>query len=257
VTLPQAVALGLLHGPAELAPVSSSAHATLLAWRRGWRYGELDAASRKRFEVALHAGSAAASLWRARRALTGTPAATVVAACVPPALAGALLQRPIEERLGTPAGIAAGLLAGSAAMALADVLGPRTRLRTQAGLRDGLALGLAQAAALAPGVSRSGAARAAARWRGFAPAEARSLADAVGVPVTLGALALKGREARHAERSQWPALAVGAGASLCSALASAPLAARVERSGSLLPYCTYRIVLATAVIRRLRQNAWT
>jgi undecaprenyl-diphosphatase len=257
VTLPQAVALGLLHGPAELAPVSSSAHTTLLAWRRGWGYRELEPAARKRFEVALHAGTAAASLWHARRALADTPTGTLVAACVPPALAGALLQRQIEQRLGTPAGIAAGLLAGSAAMALADVLGPRTRLQTQAGLRDGLVLGLAQAAALAPGVSRSGAARAAARWRGFAPAEARSLADAVGVPVTLGALALKGREALRGERGEWPALAAGAAASLGSALASAPLAARGQRSGSLLPYCVYRTAVASAVIRRLRQNART
>ncbi|HEY1774525.1 MAG TPA: undecaprenyl-diphosphate phosphatase [Solirubrobacteraceae bacterium] len=255
MTLPQAVALGLLHGPAELAPVSSSAHTTLLAWRRGWGYGELEPAARKRFEVALHAGTAVATLWRARGALTDTPVSALVAASLPPALAGALLQRPIERRLGTPAGIAAGLLAGSAAMALADVLGSRQRLHTQARGRDGLILGLAQAAALIPGVSRSGAARAAARARGFAPPEARVLADAVGVPITLGALALKGREALRGERSEWAGLAVGATASLGSALASAPLAARAQGRASLLPYCAYRTAVASAVIRRLRQNA--
>ena len=255
MTLPQAVALGLAHGPAELAPVSSSAHATLLAWGLGWRYGELDPAARKRFEVALHAGTAAASLWLARRELASTPAATVAAATLPAAIAGALLARPIEQRLGSPAKIAAGLLAGSAAMGLADALGRRERTRAQAGIGDGLAIGLAQAAALFPGVSRSGAARAAARLRGFAPAEAHALADAAGVPVTLGALAFKGREALRGDRSEWPALAAGAGASLCSALASAPLLARPQRAQTLLPYCAYRVVLASAVIRRLRQNA--
>jgi len=31
-----ALALGLLHGPAELLPVSSSAHVTLVPWLLGW-----------------------------------------------------------------------------------------------------------------------------------------------------------------------------------------------------------------------------
>ena len=246
--------LGLLHGPAELAPVSSSGHTTLLAWRRGWRYGELDADARKRFEVALHAGTAAASLWLARRELTSTPPAVIALACVPPALAGALLQRPIERRLGTPASIAAGLLAGAAAMAIAERHGATNRTRAQAGPRDALALGVAQAAALVPGVSRSGAARAAARWRGFAPGEAWALSDAVGLPITLGALALKGREALRSDRSEWASLGAGAAASLFSTLASASLLRAPARGGSLLPYSAYRAAVASAVIRRLRQN---
>jgi len=255
VTVRQAVLLGLLHGPAELAPVSSSGHTTLLAWRRGWRYGELDADARKRFEVALHAGTATASLWLHRRELASTPPAVIALACVPPALAGALLERPIERRLGTPGSIAAGLLAGAGAMALAEWRGGSGRTRGQAGLRDGLALGLAQSAALVPGVSRSGAARAAARWRGFAPGEARALSDAVGLPVTLGALALKGREALASDRSEWASLGAGAAASFCSTVVSASLLRAPARAGSLLPYSAYRAALASAVIRRLRQNA--
>ena len=247
--------LGLLHGPAELAPVSSSGHTTLLAWGRGWDYGELDADARKRFEVALHAGTAAASLWLARRELASTPPAVIALACVPPALAGVLLERPIERRLGTPGSIAAGLLAGAAAMAVAERRGGRGRTRAQAGLRDGLALGVAQAAALIPGVSRSGAARAAARWRGFAPGEARALSDAVGLPITLGALALKGREALGGDRSEWASMGAGAAASFCSTFASASLLRSRGRGGSLLPYCAYRAAVASAVIRRLRQNA--
>ena len=243
-----------MHGPAELAPVSSSGHTTLLAWRRGWRYGELDADARKRFEVALHAGTAAASLWLARRELASTPPGVIVLACLPPALAGALMQRPIERRLGTPGSIAAGLLAGAGAMALAELHGASGRTRAQAGLRDGLALGAAQAAALVPGVSRSGAARATARWRGFAPGEAWALSDAVGLPITLAALALKGREALRSEHSEWASLGAGAAASFCSTLATAPLLRAPARGGSLLPYSAYRAAVASAVIRRLRQN---
>src|SRR5256885_17117849 len=60
--LPHALALGVLHGPAELLPVSSSGHVALVPWLMGWSYAELDGELRKAFEVALHAGTAAALL---------------------------------------------------------------------------------------------------------------------------------------------------------------------------------------------------
>jgi undecaprenyl-diphosphatase len=248
-------------------PISSSGHTTLLAWRRGWDHDALDPAARKRFEVALHAGTTAALLILIRRdrtaalrrgAPTASPAAVVAIACIPPALAGKLLERSIERRLGTPPTIAAALGAGALAMAAADRRGDRapTRTRTDAGLGDGVALGAAQALALIPGVSRSGATRAAARWRGFSRVESDALAAAVGLPITLGALALKGREAAlRADRSEWTALGAGALAAFSSTLASSRLIARVGRERSLLPYAGYRVVVATAVIRRIRQNA--
>jgi undecaprenyl-diphosphatase len=257
--------LGLLHGPAELAPVSSSGHTALLAWYRGWNYGSLDAAAGKRFEVALHAGTTAALLIVNRRELVAIvhrrpPGASlrlggvVALATLPPALAGALLREPIERRLGTPATIAAALAGGSLAMAIAERRGGTERSGEDAGVIDGLALGGAQAVALIPGVSRSGATRAVARWRGFAPAEAAALSGAVGLPVTLGALALKGAQARRSARSEWATLGAGALASFSSTLAGAAAMRRGDRQGSLLPYAGYRLVLAAAVVRRLRQN---
>ncbi len=171
-----------------------------------------------------------------------------------PAIAGKLIQGPIERHLGTPPTIAAGLVGGSVAMALADLLGDRRRTRAQAGAADGIALGVAQAFALIPGVSRSGATRAAARWRGFSPIEADALSSAVGLPVTLGALALKGRQAPGSARSEWVPLGAGALAAFASTLASGALLRRLGRGRSLLPYAAYRIAVAAAVIRRLRQN---
>ena len=55
-----ALALGLLQGPAELLPVSSSAHTILVPVLARWPYGELPATLRKSFEVALHGGTALA-----------------------------------------------------------------------------------------------------------------------------------------------------------------------------------------------------
>lgn len=277
----QAAALGLLHGPTDLAPISSSGHTTLLAWHRGWSYGSVDAAARKRFEVALHAGTIAALLIAnqrgieeraghreagkslrhreataslTRREAAASPIAVVALACVPAAIAGKLLAGPIERRLGTPATIAASLAGGAVAMAVADLRGDRERTRADAGIADGVALGAAQAIALIPGVSRSGATRAAARWRGFSPLEAEALSAAVGLPITLGALALKGSEALRSDRSEWGALGVGALAAFSSTLAGASAMRRLGRARSLLPYAGYRVAVAVAVVRRVRQN---
>jgi undecaprenyl-diphosphatase len=264
-TLPlgEAVALGVLHGPAELLPVSSSGHVTLVPWLAGWRYPSLDAELRKAFEVALHAGTAAALLVALRREVGEAlrdfdrrRAVLVAGSFLPPAVVGYALERPIEQRLGTPATIAAGLVAGSAAMVLADVRGATTRPREDAGARDALALGIAQAAALVPGVSRNGATLAAARARGFAREDANALSRGVALPIIVGATVLKG--ARLARRGLPPgtALAFGAGvaAAFVSTLGSTWLIRQVERDRSLAPYAAYRTLLAAVVLRRLCQD---
>jgi len=58
--LRDAIVLGLLHGPAELLPISSSGHVAVVPWLLDWPYQRLDSELRKAFEVALHAGTAAA-----------------------------------------------------------------------------------------------------------------------------------------------------------------------------------------------------
>src|SRR2546423_1150314 len=155
----EAVALGALHGPAELLPISSWGHVTLVPWLLRWDYPSLDGELRKAFEVAVHAGTAAALLVALRAEVADAThgfdrrrAVLIAGSFLPPAVVGYALERPIERRLGTPGTIAAGLLAGSALMAVADPYGPVGRSREEAGWRDALALGLAQAAALVPGV---------------------------------------------------------------------------------------------------------
>ena len=58
----EAALLGLLHGPAELLPVSSSGHVAAVPWLLGWEVAGWDGERRKELEVALHAGTAAALL---------------------------------------------------------------------------------------------------------------------------------------------------------------------------------------------------
>jgi undecaprenyl-diphosphatase len=263
LTLRHAAALGLLHGPAELLPISSSAHVTLVPWLAGWRYAELDPELRKAFEVALHAGTAAAlviglrdEVGEAVREFDRRRATLVALSFAPPAVLGYALERPIERHLGTPATVALALLAGSAAMAVADAVGPTTRRREEAGALDALSLGIAQACSLVPGVSRNGATLAAGRARGFGREDANALSRHVALPVIAGATALKG--VRLARRGLPPgtagAFAAGTVAAFASTLASTWLIRQVERDRSLAPYALYRAALALVVIRRLRQN---
>ena len=258
----RAAALGAIQGPAELLPISSSAHLSLVPWLVGWPWHELDPETRKSFEVALHAGGAAALLIGQRqviadelRAFDARRAAVVALSFIPPAVVGYGFERRIERRLGGPRATSAGLIAGAVAMSAADRR-PQYRGPGDASAVDGLALGLAQAAALAPGISRNGATLAAARCRRFTREHANLLSRTVALPVIIGAAVLKGVRLRRRglEPGLGRAMAAGIGASFVSTLASQKLISLVERDRALWPYAAYRLALATTVIWKLRHD---
>jgi undecaprenyl-diphosphatase len=247
----ETVALGLLQGPAELLPISSSAHVELVPWLLGWHHAALPGDVRKEVEVALHAGTALALVaggeGRGRHWLG-------LVALGPPALAAVALERAIETRLGGPRSVACGLAAGGIVMAAADRC-PVRRRPADADVADALWLGLAQAAALVPGVSRSGMTRAAARARGFDRAGAAALSREVALPVLTGAAVLKGLRLlqRRPGRETVAALAAGTAA----AAASTAVALKAERAlTGRMPYAVwaaYRIAAAAAILV-VRQN---
>jgi len=257
----RAVALGLVQGPAELLPVSSSAHIVLVPWLAGWEWDEIDPETRKSFEVALHAGAAVALLIGQRRTIAeelrefdGRRAAVLALSFLPDAIVGYTLERQIERRLGGPRSTAFGLLGGAAAM-LAGDRSPQRRGRGDATAVDGLVLGIAQATALAPGVSRNGVTLAAARGRGFTRDQANLLSRTIALPIIVGASLLKG--VRLGRRGVSPelrrAMVAGTTASFASTLASQGLIRLVERDRALWPYAAYRAVLAAAVLAKLRR----
>jgi undecaprenyl-diphosphatase len=253
----QAVALGALHGPAELLPISSSGHVTAVPWLLGWSYGQLDGEIRKSFEVALHAGTLAALLIALRDELRDAGRLDarrirlIMLSSAPPGLLGYVLERPIERHLGTPPTIAAGLIAGAIAMALAD-RAPETRSHDEAGACDALWLGVAQAGALWPGVSRHGATLAAARARGFGRADAGRLSREVALPVIAGATGLKTlRLLRGVPPQTSGPLTAGAAAAFLSTLGSTSLIKLCDRDRSLLSVAAYRVALAAAILTKL------
>ena len=103
----RAVALGIVQGPAELLPVSSSAHIVLVPWLAGWDWDSIDPEVRKSFEVALHAGAAAALIVGQReliaeelRAFDLRGAVVLALSFLPAAVVGYKFERAIERRLG-------------------------------------------------------------------------------------------------------------------------------------------------------------
>jgi undecaprenyl-diphosphatase len=277
--LRHAILLGLIHGPTELLPVSSSAHTLLIPRLLRWPEQELPAAQRTAFEVALHGGAALGLLYALRRELGGWQSTAqdrrlqsdeqatssrseesvtalrplvLALAIVLPAAVGYVLEGRFERRLGNTRALAIGLHVGGVLLALADLRSAQARRVGEASGRDGLCLGVAQALALAPGVSRNGATLTAARALGFSRADAQTLSWSVGLPVIVGATLLKGRRLL---REPLPPgakapFAAGAGASLLATLACAPLLAPKRRGRVLWPFALYRTSLAVLAARR-------
>jgi undecaprenyl-diphosphatase len=192
--------------------------------------------------VALHAGSLAALVIGCRgEALTVLQRLSLrrvgmhlAAGGIPAVIGFALERRPIHRP------VIPGLVFGAALL----VSAARTeggRSRWDAGLVDGCWLGVAQAAALWPGVSRNGSSLAVARLRGFAAAEANPLSREVGVPVTLGAVALRRGGVN-----------LGTVTSFASALATFPAMRWVDRGAPLWPFAAERLGLALLLLRESR-----
>jgi undecaprenyl-diphosphatase len=266
-----AAILGLVQGPTEVLPVSSSAHLALLPLLAGWpRFhaendlptstrsdAGADSELRNSLEVALHAGTAAglslalrSELLQSVRELDKAALGSAALALAPPALVGYLLEQHLERRPNGPRALATGLTLGAAALAWADTR-PGTRRLVDLGPRDGFALGLAQALALLPGVSRHGAALTAARARGFVREDAHILSWRAGFPLIAGAAALKAARfgQRGAPPGAVPLLATGAAAAFASTLVCTPLLRPRARERALWPLALYRVGLALAAAR--------
>ncbi len=262
----QAVALGLIQGPAELLPVSSSGHLVLVPALLGWPYARLPDETRKTFEVALHAGAGAALAWLLRDDLLAAmrdPLASV-RLTLPASLVALTLEKRIERQASNPKLAAAAMVAGGIGLWATDgdengarplLLEPRSRpgLCVQ-GTRPLVLVGLAQAAALVPGVSRNGASLTAARALGLDRESSARLSWRAGLPIIGGATALK--LVRVGQRGLAPELrapfAAGALAAFASTLAASPLL-RVRRQR---PAAAYRVAFGALALRRLHRLEW-
>ena len=204
-----AIVLGLVQGLSEFLPISSSGHLLLVPWLFDWN--DLgDESIKKAFDVALHMGTliaviayyrrdvvlyardGIATIVRRQRPQTehGRMAWMLVAASVPAAVVGVVLENFIDEQLGKPWIIAVSLILFGVLLAWADRRRGEKSLNSLT-LRDATIIGAAQVLALNPGTSRSGISMSAARSRGFSRDAAARFSFLLSIPVTAGAVLVK------------------------------------------------------------------
>ncbi len=263
-----AIVLGLVQGLSEFLPISSSGHLLLVPYLFGWN--DFDSEStEKAFDVALHIGTVVAAIayfrhdlvvyvrdgWRAvfdrqHRATTeGRVAWLLLLSTVPAALVGAAFESQIDEQLGTPTIIAVSLILGGLLLALADRATGRRKVDGYA-VRDALVVGAAQALALNPGTSRSGITITAGRFLGFDRDAAARVSFLMMIPVTLGAVLLKGVGVASdgiPEGLAVPML-VGIVTSGIAGWIAVWGTLRLVRTHSFTPFVIYRVVLGVAVL---------
>jgi len=202
--------LGITQGVTEFAPISSSGHLILVPWLLDWPI-LADADLNKTFDVALHIGTLVGALfyfradvWRYLRAWlrsigSGRISSTderlgwaLVVGTLPGVVAGATLERVIQEELGAPWLIATMLAVFGVVLYVVDRRAGTVRHLDDLSVSDGLLLGVAQAIALQPGVSRSGVTITAARAMGFDRPTAARFSFLLALPIIAGAGAYKG-----------------------------------------------------------------
>jgi undecaprenyl-diphosphatase len=171
----QAIVLGLVEGVTEYLPVSSTGHLILVQRL----LGVADTEAARAYAIVIQGGAIAAVLYlyygRVRQIVRGLLGAdgpgrrllvNLVAAFVPAAAIGLLLERRIKEylfggeRWGLWPTVAAWLVGGIAILVLEALRDHRTRRRTgidleRLGWQGAVGIGFAQCLALWPGTSRS------------------------------------------------------------------------------------------------------
>lgn len=278
----EAIVLGIVQGLTEFLPVSSTAHLALVPWvvtRLGlanWSDPGLT------FDVALHAGTLFAILvyfWRTwlqilRAALGGrvvrfsetsdnlrdlTPEEQqcerqllwfMIAATIPAAIAGALLEKRIETSFRSPVLVACMLILVALVMWFAERVSRFTKPLSQISLADALTVGVLQAFAVIPGVSRSGITISGGLFRNLTREAAARFSFLLSTPIIAGAALLK---LHHVMKEGLPpGMATGfvVGMIVSAIVGYATIAWFIRYLGmkTLKVFIVYRIILGVAIL---------
>ena len=267
-----ALVLGLVQGLSEFLPISSSGHLLLVPWFFGWKdFADTPAgiSVEKAFDVALHLGTLVAAIAYFRRDITvyvregtrlvarreqpasaeGRLAWLLVVSALPAAVVGALFEKSIDNRLGTPTLIAASLIVFGLLLGYADRRAGARTLNDYT-RRDAVLVGAAQVLALNPGTSRSGITMTAGRFLGFDRDSAARASFLMSLPVTAGAVAYKGLKLLK------DGIPDGLAVPMVVGILTSGIAGWVAvwgtlkwvRTRSFTPFVIYRIVLGVAVL---------
>ena len=264
----QALVIGVLQGLTEFLPISSSGHLLVVPYLLGWNDPLLASLP---FSVMLHLGTLGALLvyfWRdwlrlvpagfatvRDRSFRGDPdrrvAWLIVAATIPAAIAGFLLNDLIEREIRQPGVVALTMVIGAVVLWLADRWGARTRRMADLSMTDGVAIGVAQAVALVPGISRSGISISAGLFLGLTREAAARFSFLMAAPIIAGAGVFELRRLvagdEHVDMPLVPIL-VGTAAAFVAGMAAVHFLLRYLRSHRYTIFVAYRLVAAAVVV---------
>lgn len=267
----ESILYGVVQGITEYLPVSSSAHLILLP-----RFLKTEDPGLA-FDVFLHAGTLASTLWFFRRdwsdlfsdgiaVLRKNPGKFFdsklgwVALATLPALAmGGLFRKVIAEELRANSVLVATLILGGLLLWGVDFYRERFRKKASQrrsediGLRGAMIVGLFQCLALVPGMSRSGSTMIGGRALGLSRVEAARFSFWLSAPVTAAALVFEMRHFNELLASQMSlgVLIAGFVSSFLSGwLAIGVLLKFVPRIG-FLGFAAYRAALAITIFQVL------
>jgi undecaprenyl-diphosphatase len=267
-TVAQALVMGIVQGLTEFLPVSSSGHLILVPFLLDWHDPFIDSLA---FSVMLHVGTLLALFiyfWAdwlrlipaglaalRDRSMGADPerrlAWLLLAATVPGALAGFLLNDFIETSVREVGLVALTLVIGGGILWLADRQGGRSKGVADVSFPIALGIGAAQALALVPGISRSGISISAARFAGLDREAAARFSFLMATPVTTGAAIFEFRKLVTGEAGVDVSLApllVGMVASFLAGMLAIGSLLRYVRTRSLNIFVAYRLGLAAVVL---------
>jgi undecaprenyl-diphosphatase len=256
MTLLQAVTLGLVQGLGEFLPISSSAHLVLVPWLFGWTDPGLT------FDIALHIGTLIAVIiyfwkdwWKLIikgftevRSIEGRLFWYLVAASVPGAIGGFLLEKKAETIFRSPLLIAAMLIGMGILLYWADRRSAKNIEINNITFGTSLLIGISQTLAIIPGVSRSGITMTTGLWMGITRVGAARFSFLLSTPIIFGAAMVKLPHVISNSSMITVNFTIGVLVSFIAGISSIGFLLRYVQAKDFLPFAWYRFMLGALVI---------
>jgi undecaprenyl-diphosphatase len=252
----QAAILGLVQGLGEFLPISSSAHLVLIPWLFKWNDPGLT------FDIALHIGTliaVAIYFWKDwlrlitkgltdARSREGQLFWYIVAATIPGALVGFLLEKKAETIFREPVLIATMLILLGIVLYWADRKSVKNIEMNSITFKISLLIGLSQAFAIIPGVSRSGITMTMGLFMGLTREGAARFSFLLAAPIIFGAALIKVPFLISNPSVININFIIGILISFIVGILSIGFLLRYIQTRNFLPFAWYRFILGSLVI---------
>ena len=256
MTILQAVILGLAQGFGEFLPISSSAHLVLVPWLFGWTDPGLT------FDVALHLGTLVAVViyfwkdwWQLIikgftdvRSVKGRLFWYLVAASVPGAMGGFLLEKKAETVFRSPILIAMMLILMGIFLYWADRRSAKKIEMDNITFGTSILIGISQVLAIVPGVSRSGITMTTGLLMGVTREGAARFSFLLSTPIIFGAAMVKLPDVISNPSVITLNFAIGMLVSCVTGIVGIGFLLRYVQTKDFLPFVWYRFILGALVV---------